>query len=66
MVEFAKIVPDGIVCFFPSYLYMEQIVSMWNDMVSSRLIFCGFYLQKSETVSGISTFIILSKFSRVC
>lgn len=34
MVEFAKAVPDGIVCFFPSYLYMESIVSMWNDMVS--------------------------------
>jgi Rad3-related DNA helicase len=33
MVEFAKAVPDGIVCFFPSYLYMESIVSMWNDMV---------------------------------
>lgn len=33
MVEFSKIVPDGVVCFFPSYLYMEQIVSMWNDMV---------------------------------
>lgn len=38
MVEFSKIVPDGVVCFFPSYLYMEQIVSMWNDMVSSARI----------------------------
>lgn len=33
LVEFSKIVPDGIVAFFPSYLYMESIVSMWNDMV---------------------------------
>ncbi|RGB34175.1 hypothetical protein C1646_760892 [Rhizophagus diaphanus] len=32
LVEFSKIVPDGIVAFFPSYLYMESIVSMWNDM----------------------------------
>ena len=28
--EFAKITPDGIVVFFPSYLYMEQIISMWQ------------------------------------
>jgi DNA excision repair protein ERCC-2 len=39
MVEFAKAVPDGIVCFFPSYLYMESIVSMWNDMVCLELKF---------------------------
>lgn len=33
LVEFAKVVPDGIVAFFPSYLYMESIVSAWNDLV---------------------------------
>lgn len=32
LLEFAKITPDGLVCFFPSYLYMESIVSAWNDM----------------------------------
>ncbi|CCK71246.1 TFIIH/NER complex ATP-dependent 5'-3' DNA helicase subunit RAD3 KNAG_0G01890 [Huiozyma naganishii CBS 8797] len=32
MVEFAKITPDGMVVFFPSYLYMESIVSMWQTM----------------------------------
>ncbi|CAJ0750524.1 1661_t:CDS:2, partial [Entrophospora sp. SA101] len=32
LVEYSKIVPDGIVAFFPSYLYMESIVAMWNDM----------------------------------
>ncbi|KAJ1983804.1 TFIIH/NER complex ATP-dependent 5'-3' DNA helicase subunit [Dimargaris verticillata] len=32
LIEFAKTVPDGIVAFFPSYLYMEAIVSMWNEM----------------------------------
>ena len=32
LIEFAKIVPDGIVAFFPSYIYMESIVTMWNDM----------------------------------
>lgn len=33
LVEFAKSVPDGVVAFFPSYLYMESIVALWNDMV---------------------------------
>lgn len=34
LVEMSKTVPDGIVAFFPSYLYMESIVSAWYDMVS--------------------------------
>jgi Rad3-related DNA helicase len=36
LIEYSKIVPDGIVAFFPSYLYMESIVAAWNDMVSPR------------------------------
>ncbi len=31
--EYSKIVPDGVVAFFPSYLYMESIVAAWNEMV---------------------------------
>jgi DNA excision repair protein ERCC-2 len=34
LIEYCKIVPDGIVVFFPSYLYMESIVAAWNDMAS--------------------------------
>ncbi|KAI9823986.1 MAG: DNA-dependent ATPase of the nucleotide excision repair factor 4 complex [Phylliscum demangeonii] len=30
--EFSKITPDGLVIFFPSYLYMESIISMWQSM----------------------------------
>ncbi|CAL5871645.1 uncharacterized protein PFLUO_LOCUS5898 [Penicillium psychrofluorescens] len=30
--EFARITPDGVVVFFPSYLYMESIISMWQGM----------------------------------
>ena len=30
--EFARITPDGLVVFFPSYLYMEHIISMWQGM----------------------------------
>lgn len=35
LIEMSKVVPDGIVAFFPSYLYMESIVSAWYDMVGS-------------------------------
>lgn len=31
LVEFAAIVPDGMVCFFTSYLYMESVVAAWYD-----------------------------------
>lgn len=36
LIEYCKIVPDGVVAFFPSYLYMESIVAAWHDMVSFR------------------------------
>lgn len=36
LIDMAKCIPDGIACFFPSYIYMESIVSMWNDMVKPR------------------------------
>ena len=32
LIEFAKITPDGMVVFFPSYLYKESIISMWQSM----------------------------------
>lgn len=32
LIEFSKLTPDGIVVFFPSYLYMESIISMWQSM----------------------------------
>ncbi|OOG00698.1 hypothetical protein ASPCADRAFT_158980 [Aspergillus carbonarius ITEM 5010] len=32
VLEFARVTPDGIVVFFPSYLYMESIISMWQGM----------------------------------
>jgi DNA excision repair protein ERCC-2 len=35
LIEMSRTVPDGIVAFFPSYLYMESIVSAWYDMVST-------------------------------
>lgn len=30
LLEFCKLTPDGVVVFFPSYLYMESIISSWQ------------------------------------
>ena len=32
LIELSGAIPDGIICFFVSYSYMDQIVSKWNDM----------------------------------
>ncbi|KAI6807079.1 DNA repair helicase [Hortaea werneckii] len=32
LIEFSKLTPDGIVVFFPSYLYMERVISAWQRM----------------------------------
>ena len=32
LVELASVIPDGIICFFVSYSYMDQIVSAWDQM----------------------------------
>ncbi|XP_013183777.1 general transcription and DNA repair factor IIH helicase subunit XPD [Amyelois transitella] len=31
LVEIASCVPDGVVCFFTSYLYLESVVGAWYD-----------------------------------
>lgn len=31
LLEMVSVVPDGIVCFFVSYSYMDGIISVWND-----------------------------------
>eukprot|EP00026_Physarum_polycephalum_P002335 Phypoly_transcript_02341.p1 GENE.Phypoly_transcript_02341~~Phypoly_transcript_02341.p1 ORF type:complete len:947 (+),score=142.85 Phypoly_transcript_02341:183-2843(+) len=31
LLNFCQIIPDGIVCFFPSYAYAEQVLKHWTD-----------------------------------
>jgi len=50
LIEYSNIVSDGIVAFFPSYLYMESIVAAWNDMVCS---FTRFWKQLTVLAKGI-------------
>lgn len=32
IIRLSQVVPDGIVVFFPSYLFMETIVMKWEEM----------------------------------
>ncbi len=40
LVELAAAIPDGIVCFFVSYSYMDKIVSKWNDIGLLQVVSC--------------------------
>lgn len=31
LVEMVSIVPDGVVCFFVSYSYMDSIIATWKE-----------------------------------
>ncbi|KAM0790340.1 DNA-dependent ATPase of the nucleotide excision repair factor 4 complex [Microbotryomycetes sp. NB124-2] len=65
LIEFCKSVPDGIVAFFPSYLYMESIVSAWmemgilNEVTKHKLIFI-------ETPDAPETSLALDNYRRAC
>lgn len=52
LVEYSKIVPDGVVAFFPSYLYMESIVAAWNDMVRIRNSTLPYSQRDSRPLTG--------------
>ncbi|ORX96056.1 DNA repair helicase [Basidiobolus meristosporus CBS 931.73] len=65
LVQYSKIVPDGVVAFFPSYLYMESIVAMWNEMGllndawKHKLIFV-------ETPDAAETTLALENYRKAC
>lgn len=58
LIEFARIVPDGLVAFFPSYIYMESIVTMWNEMVVVVVMACEtlFMLTSHSCISFKTTY----------
>lgn len=65
LLELCRTVPDGLVCFFPSYLYMEGIVAAWSrtdvlDRVAEhKLIFI-------ETKDIVETTLALNNFRKAC
>jgi len=40
LLEMASAVPDGMVCFFVSYSYMDGIVNSWHEM---GILACYFF-----------------------
>ena len=65
LVEMSGIVPDGIVCFFTSYTYMEEIVSTWyemgllNQVLANKLLFV-------ETPDSAETTLALFNYKKAC
>lgn len=65
LLDMAKTVPDGLVCFFPSYIFMETIVSAWQEsgLLSEALRYKLIFI---ETPDGLETSIALDNYRKAC
>lgn len=65
LVETAKTVPDGIVCFFTSYLYLESVVAAWYDqgIVDTLLRYKLLFI---ETQDSAETSYALMNYVKAC
>ncbi|KNC77230.1 hypothetical protein SARC_10307 [Sphaeroforma arctica JP610] len=65
LIEFASCVPDGMVCFFVSYTYMEAIVGAWQEhgilqqLLEHKLLFI-------ETQDAAETALALENYQKAC
>ena len=65
LLELCQVVPDGIVCFFTSYRYMEEVVSTWEstgilaELTREKLVFV-------ETKSISETETAMANYRRSC
>ncbi|XP_021897957.1 DNA repair helicase XPD [Carica papaya] len=65
LVEMVSVVPDGIVCFFVSYSYMDGIIANWNEtgilkeIMQHKLVFI-------ETQDVVETTLALDNYRRAC
>lgn len=44
LLEMVSVVPDGIVCFFVSYSYMDEIINSWNENNILKVRYCLYSL----------------------
>ncbi|KAF2753818.1 DNA repair helicase RAD3 [Pseudovirgaria hyperparasitica] len=65
LTEFCKLTPDGLVVFFPSYLYMESIISMWQGMAILDTVW-KHKLILVETPDSQETALALETFRAAC
>ena len=65
LIDLAKVTPDGLVCFFPSYIYLEAIIGVWNEtgiikeLQKRKLLFF-------EIPDIVQTSIALNNFRKAC
>lgn len=65
LVDMCKIVPDGLVAFFPSYIYLETIVSLWQEMAIINQVL-QYKLLFIETPDNVETSIALESYRAAC
>ena len=65
LVEMASVVPDGVVCFFTSYVYMETTIASWyeqgiiDQILKHKLLFI-------ETQDAAETTLALYNYQKAC
>ncbi|KAG6402966.1 hypothetical protein SASPL_135181 [Salvia splendens] len=65
LLEMVSVVPDGVVCFFVSYSYMDGIVNSWHEsgilkeIMQRKLVFI-------ETQDVVETTLALDNYRRAC
>ncbi|EYC02324.1 hypothetical protein Y032_0100g3233 [Ancylostoma ceylanicum] len=65
VLEMAAVVPDGMVVFFTSYVYMESVIAVWyeqhviDELMKSKLLFI-------ETNDALETSVALEKYVDAC
>ena len=65
LIELSSVVPDGIVCFFTSYKYMEHIIVKWDEMGilhkvrENKLVYI-------ETKDHLETILALENYKQAC
>ncbi|KAL6217389.1 hypothetical protein ACLB2K_010606 [Fragaria x ananassa] len=65
LLEMVSVVPDGVVCFFVSYSYMDGIVNSWNEsgilkeIMQHKLVFI-------ETQDVVETTLALDNYRKAC
>ncbi|KNA08988.1 hypothetical protein SOVF_157750, partial [Spinacia oleracea] len=65
LLEMAAVVPDGVVCFFVSYSYMDAIINTWNEtgilkeIMQHKLVFI-------ETQDVVETTLALDNYRKAC
>jgi len=65
LLEMARVTPDGLVVFFPSYLYMEWAIAAWESMgLLSRLL--EYKLVFIETREPMETAKALENYREAC